>query len=101
MASEMIRPAVASFLDTMLRDRETNLRIEEVAPGMPGSRIRDLGLDDFHDTLLFAIRTPDAWTYNPPPDHVLEEDSGLIVMTTPAERASLARHFKLRRAHGA
>lgn len=30
MASEMVRPTVVSFLDTMLRDREKNLRVEEI-----------------------------------------------------------------------
>ncbi|MBF0593321.1 MAG: potassium channel family protein, partial [Nitrospirae bacterium] len=31
MASEMFRPTVVSFLDTMLRDKDRNLRIEEVS----------------------------------------------------------------------
>ena len=31
MASEMVRPTVVSFLDTMLRDKEKNLRVEEVS----------------------------------------------------------------------
>ena len=30
IASEMIRPTAVSFLDTMLRDREKNLRMEEI-----------------------------------------------------------------------
>lgn len=33
MASEMIRPMVVTFLDTMLRDRDRNLRVEEVRVG--------------------------------------------------------------------
>jgi voltage-gated potassium channel len=30
IVSEMIRPTVVSFLDTMMRDKEKNLRIEEI-----------------------------------------------------------------------
>src|SRR5205085_1757184 len=30
MASELVRPAVVSFLDKMLKDRDRNLRVEEV-----------------------------------------------------------------------
>ena len=38
MASELIRPKVVSFLDQMLRDERSSLRVEEltVAPGAPG-----------------------------------------------------------------
>jgi len=31
IVSEMVRPTVVSFLDTMMRDKEKNLRIEEIS----------------------------------------------------------------------
>lgn len=89
MASEMIRPTVVSFIDIMLRDRDKNLRIEEVSVSLAGRKITDLDLQRFRNTLLLAVRTPTGWVYNPPPDHVLDPDSRLIVMTTPEERAKL------------
>jgi voltage-gated potassium channel len=92
MASEMIRPTVVSFLDIMLRDKDRNLRIEEVEVAHPGHKIADLHLHEFAETLLLAVRTASSWVYNPPPDHVLEPGSRLVVMTTPHDRAALERH---------
>lgn len=94
MASEMVRPTVVSFLDMMLRDKDLNLRIEEI-PGAPAKRsVADLGLGRFPNTLLLAVRKPSGWTYNPAPDYRLEQDSVLVVMTTPDERARVADHLK-------
>jgi len=93
MASEMIRPGVVSFLDTMLRDRERNLRIEEVTVALPGKRIKDLGLENFGDSLLLAIRTATGWIHNPAKDYKLDTENTLVVMTTPDEKAALARHL--------
>ena len=47
MASEMIRPTVVSFLDIMLRDRDSNLRVEEVAvpDSLAGKTISELNLE--------------------------------------------------------
>lgn len=91
MASEMVRPTVVSFLDTMLRDREKNYRVEEVRAGIPGLRICDLPWPQFPNTLLLAVRGPEGWVYRPPRDYVLCEESRLIVMTTPEERSGLER----------
>ncbi len=93
MASEMIRPSVVSFLDTMLRDKETNLRIEEIKVALPGKRIKDLGLDKFGDSLLLAVQTTSGWVHNPAKDFALDTENTLVVMTTPDERAALERHF--------
>ncbi|HEY8241012.1 MAG TPA: NAD(P)-binding protein, partial [Kiritimatiellia bacterium] len=94
MASEMVRPTVVNFLDMMLRDKDLNLRIEEL-PGAPARvSVSDLGLDRFPNTLLLAVRKPSGWTYNPAPDYKLENDSVLVVMTTPDERTRVADHIK-------
>ncbi len=97
MASEMIRPSVVSFLDIMLRDKQTNLRIESVSVALPGTRISDLGLDKFGKTLLLAVETESGWVHNPPNAHVLDERNTLVVMTTPDDRAALERHLASRR----
>jgi voltage-gated potassium channel len=48
MASEMVRPTVTSFLDTMLRDTNQNLRIEEVTilEEYAGKTLADLPLEE-------------------------------------------------------
>lgn len=94
MASEMIRPTVVSFLDTMLRDTEKNLRIEEIAVPDSGRTITDLNLRNFPETLLLAVRTKSGWIFNPPRDQKLEADNRIVIMTTPKEREALERHFK-------
>lgn len=93
MASEMLRPTVVSFLDVMLRDKDKNLRIEEIPVALSGRRIAELNLERHRNTLLLAIRTPTEWYYNPPRDHVLKDNSKLIIMTTPQERAQLAEEL--------
>jgi voltage-gated potassium channel len=51
LASELVRPTVVTFLDQMLRDRETNLRIDEVSidEGAPavGMTVGEVDLEDF------------------------------------------------------
>ena len=48
-ASELIRPVAVTFLDQMLRDRDRNLRVEEVriGAGSPaiGRKVGDLGIN--------------------------------------------------------
>lgn len=91
MASEMVRPAVVSFLDTMLRDRDRNLRIEEIQ--VPASRVgtplSSLPLSQHHDCLLMAVKHGSEWTYNPPDDFLLPADSQLILMTPATSRQAL------------
>jgi voltage-gated potassium channel len=89
MASEMLRPSVVGFLDKMLRDRERNLRIEEVDVP-PGSRLagRRVGEIDFRkesNLLLLAVHQPHdgEYVYNPLPDHLVRDGAQLIVMGDP------------------
>lgn len=96
MASEMLRPTVVSFLDTMLRDKDKNLRIEEILLPTPvvGEPISFLNLNNYANTLLLAIKTTKDWIYNPPPDYKLKQENTLIVMTTPGERMKLESYVK-------
>jgi voltage-gated potassium channel len=92
MASEMVRPTVVSFLDTMLRDRERNLRIEELAvPGsFEGKSLSALNLKRHPHVLLLAIKTGEDWVYNPAENYVFAPESTLVFMTTPEGREELA-----------
>lgn len=96
MASEMIRPTVVSFLDVMLRDREQNLRIEElkVPAHFAGKTLVSLNLKNHHSLLLLAVRAGESWEYNPPDDYVIPAGSRLVFMINPRERAELEKIFR-------
>ncbi|MBM4155074.1 MAG: potassium transporter TrkA [Lentisphaerae bacterium] len=91
MASEMVRPTVVTFLDTMLRSTGPTLRVEEVpaGPSAVGRRIADLGLDACGASLLLAVRCGDQWRFKPPADGSVREGDVLVFMTTPADLDAL------------
>ncbi|HUJ68610.1 MAG TPA: potassium channel protein [Syntrophorhabdales bacterium] len=94
MAAEMIRPHATDFMESLLRDKEHALRVEEVGvpEGSPyaGKRIEELELANMGNLLLLAIRNEEGeWIYNPPPSLTLEKDMRLIVLATPEERQIL------------
>lgn len=85
MVSVMVRPAAVSFLDTMLREREQVIRVEEVQihDGSPliGLRLADARLPQRWNILVLAYRKGDgAFVYNPPADIPLEKGMTLIVL---------------------
>ncbi|MBF0610363.1 MAG: potassium transporter TrkA [Magnetococcales bacterium] len=88
IVSEMVRPTVVTFLDVMLRDKDQNLRIEEVElpAAWHGRPISALPLEEFHSLLLLAVRTAQSWQYNPKPDYTLPADGQLIFLCNPHER---------------
>jgi voltage-gated potassium channel len=96
MASEMVRPTVVSFLDTMLRDREKNLRVEELpVPGsFTGKSLSALNLKRHTNALLLAVKTKEDWVYNPSENYVIAPESTLVFMTTPEGREELAGLLK-------
>jgi len=85
MVAEMVRPHVVKFLDEMIRDKDKNLRIDEVAIGqrspyvgqtLGGSRFRQVA-----DVLVLAVRdATGGFLYNPGPDLVLTDAMKLIVL---------------------
>ncbi|MBI4830407.1 MAG: potassium channel protein [Candidatus Lindowbacteria bacterium] len=86
MASEMIRPSVVSFLDTMLRDTSGAIRFEEVRI-TPESRfinqtIKSTRIRDDSNVLIVALREPgsQSFIYNPSADTVLSDGMTLIVL---------------------
>jgi voltage-gated potassium channel len=96
MASEMVRPTVVSFLDTMLRDTERNLRVEElpVPQSFVGKPISALNLKRYSHALLLAVKTREDWIYNPPESYVIDQNNTLVFMTTPEGRDELAGFLK-------
>jgi voltage-gated potassium channel len=96
MASEMLRPTVVSFLDTMLRDKEKNLRVEQIAvpESFVGKTISTLDLREYPNTVLLAVKAGADWVYNPSHDYFLKSGDTLILMTTPEERITLENAFR-------
>ena len=96
MASEMIRPAVVSFLDIMLRDKSKNLRIEEipVPDSYSGQTLSVLELNKFPDTLLLAVKIKNDWVFNPSRQYVFSPNTTLIIMTTPDDREAIENQLK-------
>jgi voltage-gated potassium channel len=85
LASELIRPEVTEFLDLMLRDKDKNLRIEEVTisdtSAFVGVALKDTPIRRETKLLVIAVRATDrSFSYNPDPDLVLERGTTLIVM---------------------
>jgi voltage-gated potassium channel len=99
MASEMIRPTVVSFLDTMLRDRDRNLRVEEIVVGRGspaiGRGVGDLSVDDAPGLLLLALVEPGTgkWTFKPDGHLQVVEGATLIVMGDPVGVTELRRRY--------
>lgn len=96
MVSEMVRPTVVTFLDTMMRDKNKNLRVEEISvpDAFTGKLLSELELKRFPNTLLMAIKVKEDWIYNPPRDFSINAGSTLIVMTTPEENHKLQKTFR-------
>jgi len=96
MVSELIRPTVVTFLDEMLRDREKNLRIEEVRIGEESPLVEHTLEDvDFRGTssaLLLACREDGKpWVYNPPPSLRITPGLVLILMGSPQDMAAVRK----------
>jgi voltage-gated potassium channel len=88
MASELIRPEVNEFLDQMLRDKDKNLRLEEVTipekSSFIGMSLKDTPFRRETKLLVVAVRdTERTFTYNPDPELVMTRGTTLIVMGEP------------------
>ena len=89
MVSDMVRPAVVTFLDMMLYDKEHVLRVEEfeVAKGsaLIGKTIREAAPRERANALLVAVRKAGTkdYEFNPPTDRVVQETDVLIFIGSP------------------
>lgn len=89
MVSEMVRPAVVTFLDMMLREREKVLRFEEVKvpAGSPlsGRTVGEAKFEEKSGALLVAVRPkgkPD-FLFNPSPETVIQDEDILVFIASP------------------
>ena len=86
MASEMLRPAVVSFLDIMLRGKEKVLRIEE-AVIESGSKFENITLQEANipqktGLIVIAVKheESDEYIYNPQSNLTLKANDALIML---------------------
>jgi voltage-gated potassium channel len=91
IASSMLRPAVVSFLDEMLRS-DDKLRVEEI-PVPEGFRARPLAeaMPQSRNFVLLAVRVGAAWEFNPAADFVVRPGNSVVVMAHPEGRRVLER----------
>ena len=86
LVSEMVRPSVVSFLDSMLRDPVHTYRVEELwidAQSPWANRaLKDLPLHSEFKLLVAAARKPDdpEFVYNPDGTWIIEPGQTLIVL---------------------
>lgn len=85
MASEMMRPTVVNFLDSMLRSQQGNLRIHQIVvsenSAVEGKKISESGLKDkFGLLVLGAKHDSNEIEFNPSEEQVLQKGMTLIVM---------------------
>jgi voltage-gated potassium channel len=84
MASEMIRPAVVSFLDKMMRDKDRSLRFEEVAipagSDLESRRLVESGLREERNVLIVAARDSQTGDYTYSPDGNFELQAGMTLI---------------------
>jgi len=89
MVSEMIRPAVVTFLDMMLREREKVLRFEEVpvskGSSLIGKTIEEASIEEKTGALLVAIRKAGSseYDFNPSKKTKIQDDDMLILIASP------------------
>ena len=88
MVSEMIRPAVVTFLDMMLRDREEVLRFEEIQvdknAAFVGKTIQEANIDKETGSLLVALRKAgsEKYLFNPSKNTEIQTGDVLVLIAT-------------------
>jgi voltage-gated potassium channel len=84
IVSELVRPSVVRFLDEMLRDKASNMRIEEVTvaagSSLDGKTVKDADVHGRFGMNIVAVKVADKWVYNPPGDHVLRPPTVIVVI---------------------
>lgn len=97
LASELIRPSVVSFLDTMLRQSERTLRIEEINIAadskLCGMSLMSCPLKSEYGLLILAFMNQAGQVeFNPPPNAEIKAGMTIIVM---GDAADIIRSRKL------
>jgi voltage-gated potassium channel len=87
MASEVIRPHVVGFLDRMLKEQGSTLRVEEIeilaASKWAGTVLHDLNLKGQYNLLILGLKDPAAGIGSDlvinPPDNAVVPQGGVII----------------------
>ena len=91
MASQLIRPAVATFLDLMLREKDRTIRIEEVtiseSSHLSRKPVGSSRIPDAQGALVMAIRRGEAYDFTPGPEALVQPGDTLIIFGTLEEIA--------------
>jgi voltage-gated potassium channel len=88
MVSEMIRPAVVTFLDMMLRERKEVLRFEEIRVGegssFVGKTIEEANIDKETGSLMVALRRQDSdkYEFNPSKNTKIKVGDVMVLIAT-------------------
>ncbi len=95
MAAFVLRPHVAEFVDVVMRDRNLEFRLEELAvgPASPIARksMREARIRDRTGALVLAVREAGGQLRtNPPPETTIEAGDLLIAIGTESELRALA-----------
>jgi voltage-gated potassium channel len=96
MASFVVRPNVAEFVDVVMHERSLEFRMSEldVPVGSPlaGQTLRDANLRQQAGVLVLALRSPaGAFTTNPDPDTIIEPHHIIIAVGTDHDLERLAK----------
>jgi voltage-gated potassium channel len=97
LASEMVRPAVVTFLDEMRRETNRNVRIEDVFlpdnSQVVSETLASSGLRDVSQALVLAVRQLDGgYQYNPPASYRLSAGETLVVLGDTTQVQTLRVH---------
>lgn len=85
MASELIRPHVVGFLDQMLKEQGSTLRVEEIEVGSAsrwaGTALHDLNLKGQYNLLVLGLKNISAGAelMINPPDNAVVPSAGVII----------------------
>ena len=103
IASELVRPQVVSFLDQMLRDKRSSLRVEEVTvleeARMASRTVGGLKVNEIDGAVLLAVRHPEtgAFEFKPSPETPLEPGMTLVVMADAEGISRLEKRLRVSR----
>jgi len=95
MASFVVQPNVAEFVDVVMHERSLEFRMHEVelpsGSALDGRTLREVDLRRRANVLVLALRRPDgSFLTNPDPDTRLEAHQVLIAVGTDVDLARLA-----------
>lgn len=101
MVSELVRPTAVSFLDLMLRDEASRIRVEATAvnagSSLAGETVRALRERKIDELLIVALRDANGeWRYMPGEDTRILPGMSLVYIGSPQAREAIER---IARAH--